>query len=79
MKLLIDFIGIPTVFLGIADIWVKIDQGKSIIITILAASYVLLKMYWMDSERRQAKREKEIDLWHKEQDRIDRMNKNKTA
>lgn len=81
MRMIIDIIGIPTMLLGIVD---NIDNGRGIILSILAAAYASLRLYWLHSDKtqsyrknEQAIRDKELELWHKEQDKIDRMNKNK--
>jgi hypothetical protein len=66
MKLVIDFIGLPTCLLGIID---NIGNGRGIILSIIGAAYLLLKGYWLHSDKSQAYREKEIDLWYKERER----------
>jgi len=47
------------------------------------ALFIMMMIYWMGMiwfsfrKKRQLEREKELELWHKEQDKIERMNKKK--
>lgn len=69
-----DMLGIPVTVLGILA---NIDNVRSTILFMIALSYALPRCYFDIIARRQRTREKEIELWHKEQDKIDRINKNK--
>jgi hypothetical protein len=69
-----DILGIPATFLGIVS---NIDNIRSIILFILALTYIMFRLYYYAIQKQQAVREKEIDLWHKEQDKQERINKTK--
>lgn len=68
--LLFEIIGWPVWFLGVIN---NIDNGKSIVLFILAAMFLLVRLYYYHVQKSQAVREKELDLWHKEQDKRDRI------
>lgn len=72
--LICDMFGIPLTILGIIA---NLDNIKSAIIAILAIAYLMVSAYYRFRRMAQNDREKELDLWHKEQDKIDRINKNK--
>lgn len=68
--LLFELIGWPVWILGV---WNNIDNGKSIVLFILAAMFLMVRLYYYHRQKDQAVREKELDLWHKEQDKQDRI------
>ncbi len=69
---LFDFIGWPVAILGFI---VNMDNVKSAIIAILAISFLAVRLYFYIIKNKQAVREKDLELWHKEQDKQDRINK----
>lgn len=69
-----DILGIPITLLGIVS---NIDNIKSAILAILAISYLMLRGYYYWLEKKQKVRKTELELWHLEQDKQDRINKNK--
>lgn len=73
--LIVDWLCIPLSLLGI---YLNMDNLKSGIIAILAIIYLMMRTYFYFVQKRQAVREKDLELWHLEQDKIDRMNKNKS-
>jgi hypothetical protein len=74
--LIADWIGIPLSLLGIV---INMDNVKSTVIALLAMIYLMLRIYFYFVQKQQAVREKEIDLWFREQDKQDRINKNKKS
>lgn len=70
--LLTDTLGI-TISLG--GILTNLDNIKSSIIAILAIIYLMLRIYFYFIKNNQSVKEKEIDLWHKEMDKEDRIKK----
>lgn len=72
--ILADLLGIPFYLLGIAE---NFGNIRSAILFIVGLTYIMFRMYFYVVQRRQAIRDKDIDLWHKEQDKEDRINKNK--
>lgn len=70
--LIVDWLGIPLSLLGI---YLNLDNVKSAIIAILAIIYLMLRTYFYFVQKKQAVQEKDIDIWHKEQDKIERQNK----
>lgn len=72
--LIADWIGIPLSLLGIV---INMDNIKSAVIAMLAMIYLMLRIYFYFIQKQQAVREKEIDLWFREQDKQDRINQNK--
>ncbi len=71
---LLDTFGWSATFLGIA---LNIDNIKSAILFILSVSYLMLRGYFYWVQKQQSVREKELDIWDKEQNKIDRINKRK--
>lgn len=72
--ILADLLGIPFYLLGIAE---NFGNIRSAILFIVGLTYIMVRMYFYVIQRRQAIRDKDIDIWNKEQDRIERINKNK--
>ena len=72
MWLLCDFLGIPVTILGIAT---NIDNVKAAILAVLGIAYLCVRGYYFIKQKDQAVREKEIELWHKEQDKKERKHK----
>lgn len=70
--LIVDWLGIPLSLLGI---YLNLDNVKSAIIAILAIIYLMLRTYFYFVQKNQAVREKEISLWHLEQDKMEREQK----
>ena len=70
--LICDIIGIPVTLLGIVA---NLDNIKSAILAILGIAYLMIRAYYYVIKSNQSVREKELDLWHLEQDKKDRMNK----
>lgn len=75
--LLCDFLGIPLSILGILA---NMDNVKSAIIAVLGITYLMVRMYFYVTKSKQDVRDKDLDLWHKEMDKIEREDKlkNKT-
>lgn len=75
--ILCDLFGIPITLLGIVA---NIDNIKSAILAILAIIYMMGTGYYRFRRLDQAQRDRELDLWHKQMDkeeRIKKMNENK--
>ena len=72
MWLLCDFLGIPVTILGILA---NIDNIKSAILAVLGIAYLCVRGYYYIKQKDQAIREKEIELWHKLQDKEERISK----
>lgn len=72
--LIVDWLGIPLSLLGI---YLNLDNIKSAIIAILAIIYLMMRTYFYFIKNNQAVREKEIALWHKELDKIEREEQRK--
>lgn len=70
---LADLLGISTTLLGFIS---NIDNVKSAILFILALTYMMFRIYFYVVQRKQAVREKDLDLWHKETDKQERIKKN---
>lgn len=68
--LIVDWLGIPLSLLGI---YLNLDNVKSAIIAILAIIYLMLRTYFYFVQKKQAIREKEYDLWHREVDKMERQ------
>lgn len=73
MWLICDFLGIPVTILGIAT---NMDNIKSAILAVLGIAYLCVRGFYYIKQKDQAIREKEIELWHLEQDKIERIRKN---
>lgn len=69
-----DWLGIPVTVLGI---WANMTNVKSTILFIIASAYLMLRAYYYAIRQQQEARARDIDNWHKEQDKEDRINKNK--
>lgn len=67
---LVDLLGIPSTILGI---WLNLDNIKSAIIAILAIIYLMVRLYFYFIKSRLDVKEKELDIWVKEQDKRDRI------
>lgn len=72
--ILADLLGIPFYLLGITQ---NIDNIRSAILFIVGLIYIMFRMYFFVIQRRQAVKDKDIDIWNKEQDMHERINKNK--
>lgn len=72
MWLLCDFLGIPVTILGILA---NTDNIKSAILAVLGIAYLCVRGYYYIKQKDQAVREKEIELWHLEQNKQDRIKK----
>lgn len=72
MWLLCDFLGIPVTILGIIA---NIDNIKSAILAVLGVAYLCVRGYYYIKQKDQALREKELELWHKQQDKEERQAK----
>ncbi len=70
--LICDIFGIPITLLGIAA---NIDNVKSAIIAILAIAYLMVRGYFYYLKSDQAVREKELEIWHKQIDKEERLKK----
>lgn len=69
-----DILGIPITILGIVA---NIDNIKSAILAVLGIAYLMLRGYFYFVQKTQSVREKELDLWHKQMDKLERMDKMK--
>lgn len=67
----IDLVGLPAYLLGFVF---NLDNTKSTILFILGLIYAMIKVYYIRIEKEQNKRDKDLDLWQKEQDKQDRLN-----
>lgn len=70
--LIVELLGWPLTVLGIV---VNFDNLKSVILFIIALSFLMVRMYYYVVQKKQSVRDKELDLWSKEQDKIDRIAK----
>lgn len=70
--LLIDFLGIPISLLGFI---LNLDNVKSAVIALVALIYLMCRIYFYVVQKKQAVREKELELWHKEIDKEERKRK----
>ncbi len=70
--LICDIFGIPITCLGIVA---NIDNIKSVILAILGIAYLMVRGYYFMVQKEQAVREKELDLWHREMDKEERIKK----
>lgn len=70
-----DMLGIPATLLGIAA---NMNNIKSTILFIIAAIYLMLRAWFYAIRQQQEAKAREIENWHKQQDKIDRINKNKS-
>lgn len=70
--ILADFLGIPIYFLGIYD---NINNVRSAVLFIVGLTYVMFRIYFYVIQRKQAVRDKEYELWHKQIDKEERINK----
>lgn len=74
--LLADMLGISSLILGIID---NFDSIRSVILFILALSYIMFRIYFYVVKSKQAVRKNDLEIWHQEQDKIERQEKrNKT-
>ena len=64
LVILADIFGIPFYLLGM---WENIDNGRGIILSILGAMYIILRMYYYNIDRHQRRRERDIEIWYKEE------------
>lgn len=74
MWLIADIIGIPMTILGFI---LNIDNVKSAFIAIIVIIYLMIRLYYYVVQKKQAVRQKEIelksqeiDLWFREQEKI---------
>ena len=70
--LICDIFGIPFTVLGILA---NIDNIKSAILAVLAIAYLMGTGYYRFRRLDQEERAREIDLWHKEQDKLEKQKK----
>lgn len=68
--LICDILGIPTTILGIAA---NLNNVRSTILFFVALLYLMCRTYFYVVKQKQSVREKDIELWHKEQDKQDRI------
>ena len=68
----VNLVGLPAYILGV---WFNLDNIKSAVLFILGLIYAMIKVYYLRIEKDQNTRDKELDLWHKEQDKEERINK----
>lgn len=69
-----DIFGIPVTLLGIAA---NMNNVKSTILFIISAIYLMLRAYYYAIRQQQEAKSREIENWFKEQDKNDRIKKNK--
>ena len=67
-----DIIGIPVAIYGFI---INIDNIKSSVIALLVICYLLVRLYFYVIQKKQAVREKELELWHKLMDKEERKKK----
>ena len=67
-----DIIGIPFSIYGFI---INIDNIKSSVIALLVICYLLVRLYFYVVQKKQAVREKELELWHKQIDKEERIRK----
>lgn len=72
--ILADLLGIPFYLMGIVE---NMGNIRSAILFIVGLTYIMFRMYFFVVQRRQAVRDKDIDIWNKEQDMQERISKNK--
>ena len=71
--ILVDFLGGSFTIMGIVA---NIDNIKSVILAILAIAFLMIRGFFYIKKNQQEVRDKEIDLWNKEEDKRERMKKN---
>lgn len=69
-----DILGIPIYVVGFIA---NLDNIRSAILFLVALTWAMFRLYYFVVQRKQAVRDKELDLWQKEQDKQDRINQNK--
>lgn len=74
--LIADLIGIPTSLYGM---WLNIDNIKSAIIALLVISYLSLRIYYYWKRSEIEIKEREIQLWEKELNKQERLEKRDKA
>lgn len=74
LSLIANIIGVPLYIGGILS---NLDNVKSSILFLIALIFGMAKTYFYIVQKRQAVRDKEIDIWHKQQDQQERKNKTK--
>lgn len=70
MWIIVDIFGVP---ISIAGILANLDNVKSLIIFLLAVGYYSTRWYYYVKQKEQSIREKEYELWNKEQDKLERI------
>lgn len=75
MWLIADYLGIPLAFWGFI---INLDNVKSAVIALLAIIYLMLRIYYYAVQKKQAVRKEELEIWQREQDKVDRQNKHKS-
>ena len=77
--LLADILGISSTLLGIIS---KLDPIKSTIAFVVGITYLIIRVYYYNKQKSQSVRDKEMELWHKQMDKLERqqklIDKNKT-
>lgn len=68
----LNFVGLPAYVLGVMF---NLDNVKSSVLFFLGLIYAMIKVYYIAIEKAQNKRSKDLELWHAEQDKIDRIHK----
>lgn len=74
--LVCDMLGIPVFLLGVVK---DFGSFNSTVLLMISLFYAIPRCYFDIIARRQRTREKDLELWHKEQDKIERINKNKNS
>lgn len=69
-----DMLGISATLMGI---FANLENVKSTVLFFLALIFLMLRLYFFVVQRRQAIREKDLELWHMEQDKEERINSKK--
>lgn len=72
--ILADILGIPIWIMGIVA---NFDNVKSTVLFIVGLIYLGVRVYFYFVQKSQAVREKEIELWHLEQNKLERIKKNR--
>jgi predicted membrane channel-forming protein YqfA (hemolysin III family) len=72
MWLVCDILGVPVTILGIIA---NMDNIKSLILFLLGIIYLCARGYYFIKQKEQEVKKTDIDIWHAEQDKQERMNK----
>lgn len=78
--LIADMLGITSLLLWLfhdifAGITAFLDRTKVAVLLLIGLAWAVARLYYYIVQKNQAVREKELELWHKERDKIERERK----